>query len=387
MSRYKRIFLFILDGCGCGEQPDYREYHSCRSNTLGDLFKTPVKFSLPKLESLGLSQLLGLGRNSDTAIHAKLQEISKGNDTFAGVWEMIGEPFLRRFATREKGFNLSKLRVLEKTMESKLVGNEYISGYKALDKYYAKHVELAAPIVYFSDDGVILFAGHTKIMSAIELNRLGAHLARLLKNSDYARVITRPFSGKPGAFKRIEKSRKDFIINKSTPKLFKSLSRHGISIRMTEHLHHLFGNPKDVSVLRSGQDNRDLMSSVIHDLRRERKGFFMYVFQDTDNYGHKKNITGFQKTLRGFDKWLGFFMREMLRTDLLMVTADHGCNPTLRKIRGHNREFVPLLVYSPRLQTGKNLGVRNTFADIGQTIAYNFKVHPTMRGAHFHEIF
>lgn len=386
MMRYKRIFLFVLDGCGCGEQKDYREYHSESSNTLGSLFKNHNKFTLPRLESLGLSQLLGLRRDSEEAIYAKLREESKGNDTFAGVWEMMGEPFLKRFASRQTGFSAQVLREIHRKIGLKPVGNEYISGYKALDKYYAEHVKSEAPIVYFSDDGVILFAGHQNVISPDHLNRRAASLARVLKNSDYARIITRPFTGKPGSFIRMEKYRKDFIVNGSTPKLLQLLVRKGVSVRITEHLYHLFGNPGGVSVLRRSPANDDLMRAVAKDFRARRKGFFMYVFQDTDNYGHKKNLIGFQRALSNFDKWLNSLTKKMRPADLLMITADHGCNPTLLNVRGHNREYVPLLIFSPSLRRGLDLGIRRTFADIGQTVASNFDVESTKKGSKIYEI-
>ena len=383
---YKRIFLLILDGCGCGEQSDFKRYHSAKSNTLGSLYKNMLNFKLPALEGLGLSQLLLLGRDSPRAIYGKMSEVSKGNDTFAGVWEMMGQPFLRRFASRHRGFNNLLLVRIQKTLNLRLVGNRYISGYKALDKYYDEHVHTGDPIIYFSDDGVILFAGHADIIKPRKLNSLAADLSKLLHGSDYARIITRPFVGEPGGFIRLEKFRKDFIINASTPVLLKSFASKKIPVRITEHLHHLFGNPVGVSILQADR-KQDLLSSIQDDSKRIKRGFFMYVFQETDNYGHKKDADGFRVALRRFDSWLGNFMQSLNRKDLLMITADHGCNPLLKKVRGHNREHVPLLIFSPSLEgKGINLDTRKSFADLGQTISRNFGIQKLEFGKAIHEV-
>lgn len=383
--RYKRIFLFILDGCGCGEQPDYRRYHAERSNTLKSLFTPKKSFTLPTLERLGLSQILNLQRDNKKAIYGKLRELSKGNDTFAGVWEMIGQPFLKRFSSRHEGFRPKLRKHIEHELGVRVVGNEYISGYKALDKYYIEHVTSLGPIVYFSDDGVILFAGHKDVITPTTLNRLARKLAKLLSGSDYARVITRPFSGKPKGFVRLERYRKDFLIDASTPSLIRKLVAKKIPVRITEHLYHLFGSPAGISVLPNDIKER-LTVSVEKDLKIYRKGFFMYVFQDTDNYGHKKDAEGFRGALHRFDSWLSGFVRKLNDEDLVFITADHGCNPTLKRVRGHNREYVPLLIFSPALTAGIKLGIRKTFADLGATIARNFGIKSLQSGTVIHEI-
>lgn len=383
--KYKRIFLFVMDGCGCGEQPDYKEYHAERSNTLGSVFNHSTSFTLPTLERLGLSQLLDLHRDSKQAVYGKLREVSKGNDTFAGVWEMLGQPFLKRFSSRQEGFSNEVFGRVENTLNVKIVGNEYISGYKALDKYYAEHVRTQGPIVYFSDDGVILFAGHQDVITPDELNSSARKLAGLLAGSDYARIITRPFSGKPKEFIRMERYRKDFIVNAPTQMLLSSLVTKKIPVRITEHLYHLFGSPKGVSVL-PNDTKEQLTTSVEKDFEENKKGFFMYVFQDTDNYGHKKDAPGFQEALQRLDSWLCDFLPKLEKTDLVFITADHGCNPTLQSVRGHNREYVPLLVFSPAIVDGVELGTRESFADIGVTIAHNFNAGPVDAGQVIYEI-
>jgi phosphopentomutase len=383
--KYKRVFLFVLDGCGCGEQPDYKRYHAVRSNTLGSLYRRKAHFVLPTLEALGLSQLLGLKRDGKRAIYGKLCEVSKGNDTFAGVWEMIGQPFLKRFSSNRKGFSDEMLTRLERALGTKTVGNEYISGYKALDKYYAEHVRTRGPIVYFSDDGVILFAGHKNIIKPTLLNRYAKKFAQQLTGSNYARIITRPFTGKPKRFVRLERYRKDFIVNASTPRLLQSLVAKKIPVRITEHLYHLFGSPTGVSVL-NNDTKEPLSTSVDRDFNKYERGFFMYVFQDTDNFGHKKDATGFREALHRFDVWLSDFLKKLRKTDIVIITADHGCNPALKNVRGHNREYVPLFVFSPSIERGMKLGIRKSFADVGATIAYNFKTGPTKVGQVIHEI-
>lgn len=367
---YKRILLFILDGCGCGEQPDYRQYQPRPSNTLASVYEDADGFALPCLERLGLSQILALGRDAESANFGKLRELSKGNDTFAGVWEMFGYPLHHRGS--KSVFSKKTLKAAEQKIKSAIVGNEYISGYLALDKYYEVHRSLHAPILYFSDDGVILFAGHVDIIRPDLLNKQAAALGRMLRGTKYTRIITRSFRGKPTEFIRDETVRKDILINAPKAGLVNALLKQGVSVYLTEHLQHIFGAPVGTQVVNGCHTSGDIMAFLDRNIDTLNHGLFMAVFQDTDNFGHRKDVQGFRNALRDFDRWLDTFVGSLRENDLLILTADHGCDPRQHQ-RGHNREYVPLMLFSQRQNGGRDLGVRNTFADIGQTIAGNFK--------------
>ena len=368
---YERIFLFILDGCGCGVQPDYRSYHPEPSNTLASIYQKSDGFELPCLERLGLSQILGLGRDSSRAYFGKMTELSKGNDTFAGVWEMFGYPL--RYRGSQSVLSRRQFKAAEQNIKSAIVGNEYISGYIALDKYFEAHRSLNAPILYFSDDGVVLFAGHVDIIPPELLNKQAAVLGKLLRGTRYTRIITRSFRGKPGCFVRDEAVRKDILINTPKSRPINSLIEKGASVYLTQHLQRIFGDPAGTQVVAGCHTSSDIMGFLDANCDDLSAGLFMAVFQDTDNFGHRKDIEGFRNALRSLDQWLSGFLRGLRTSDLLVLTADHGCDPT-QQIRGHNREYVPLMLFSRTLSGGKDLGVRETFADIGQTVAGNFEV-------------
>jgi phosphopentomutase len=368
---YKRILLFVLDGCGCGPLPDYRRYHPKPSNTLASIYKGVDGFTLPCLERLGLSQILGLGRDTASANFGKLKELSKGNDTFAGVWEMFGYPLPYRGS--QSAFSGRTLKAAEHKIKSAIVGNEYISGYIALDKYYEMHRSLHAPILYFSDDGVILFAGHVDVIRPELLNKQAAVLGKMLRGKKYTRIITRSFSGKPGAFERDESVRRDILISVPRPRLVNALTKSGAAVYLTEHLQHLFGDPVGTQVVKECRTSNDIMKFLNANIDAMNPGLFVAVFQDTDNFGHRKDTQGFRNALQELDRWLGGFLGNLRKSDLLIITADHGCDP-LQQVRGHNREFTPLMLFSPGLNEGSEFGIRNTFADIGQSIAGNFEV-------------
>lgn len=375
IMRFKRIIILVLDGCGCGVQPDFRNYHKRKTNTLGNLYKTPhSSFRLPFLESLGLSQILSLDRDNPHASYGILQEKSLGNDTFAGVWEMIGVPFDRRFRSGKRGLGRKTLGEISKSLKTSTLCNRYMSGYKVLDQYYEQHSKTSYPILYLADDGVVLFAAHENVMAPQRLNELAEQLSLALQSqsNEFARVITRPFSGNKGKIIRLEKYRRDFM---ATPaigtSLLVQLAEKNIGIRLTEHLFRLFGSPQDVDVLHGSYNNEELMPLIAKDVRERPNGLFMYVLQDTDNFGHKKDTSSFRKSLLAVDNWLKSFVNKLGTNDLLLITADHGCDSTVL-MRGHNREYVPILLYSPQGLEDGFLGRRKTFADIGQTICYNF---------------
>lgn len=373
--RYNRIILLVLDGCGCGVQPDFKSYHSKQTNTLGNLYRYDSKFRLPFLESLGLSQLLSLDRNSKEATFAKIREISAGNDTFAGIWEMVGFPFKKRFASARMGIGFDNLAFLKNSTGIKTLCNRYVAGRVVLDLYYQKHLKTHLPILYIADDGVLLLAGHKDVIPPHQLNECASKIAEALFNKNFARIITRPFYGSSGKFVRLEEFRKDYILT-SLPKrtLLDDLIKKRISVRTTEHIQRILGFSKKQGILKGSYPNKKLLPIIYNDVLRRRDKFFMYVLQDTDNLGHRKDTHGFKTSLRDTDIWLKKFSSKLNMNDLLIITADHGCDPQII-MRGHCREFIPLLLYSPSLKGLGFLGERLTFADIGQTIHRNFGIN------------
>lgn len=383
--RYKKIILLILDGCGVGVQEDYFYFHSAATNTLGNVYKAFPDLRLPFMESLGLSKILDLGRTYGSSLlcYGKMREKTAGNDTFAGVWEMFGTLFDKRFVSNQQSLDVVLIDAIKKETGILPVGNVYLSGYIALDKYFNEHMRKKSPILYLSDDGVILLAAHEDVMDAATLNAVAARFVKPLFGKGFVRIITRPFHGRPGNFIRDEASRKDFLLV-DIPKrnLITELVSDGIKIRVTYHLARIFNYPPGLSVLEKSYNNNEDLFSIIEEDMAMNFNLQIYVVPDTDNVGHRKDVEGFAGSLKKIDQQLDVLSTRLESDDLLMVTADHGCDPT-SNLRGHCREFVPILLYTKKPFHVQNLGVRRSFSDVGQTIAENFSARDIHIGTAF----
>ena len=390
-NQYKRVIIIILDSVGCGIQGDYKKYHSCESNTLQSIYKSENKFSLPNLEQLGLLQAMegDVNPKNRKGISGKMREQTSGNDTFAGVWEMFGTVFSERLRSRKTGFPKQSIKEINAELGVEIVGNEYISGFKALDKYYDEHAKKKGPILYFADDGVILLAAHEKIIPAQKLNIYGKKLAVILKGHKISRVITRPFIGEKGNFIRTER-RRDYLAldNLEKESILPLLRRGKIPLITTEHLFNIFGHPQGAHFIKGNHTNNELIPLITDCLdKRKSKSVMLFCLQDFDMHGHKKDVKGYARSLSEFDALLPKILESLKQDDLLFITADHGCDPTT-DLRGHTREYVPLLAYSPRLEgLSVYIGKRKSFADLAQTICHNFKLGHSKKGDVIYEVF
>ena len=288
---------------------------------------------------------------------------------------MFGVVFNKRFRSEKKGFSKKIIDKINSSLNISIVGNDYISGFKALDKYYVEHVKKESPILYLADDGVVLLAAHENIIKPVHLNQMGKRIAEILKNQNVSRVISRPFVGSPLNFIRTD-NRKDFLaienLNKNS--ILNCLKQNRIKFLTTEHLNNILGNPPNTDYIKGNFNNNDLIKIIIESLQEyNKKSILLFCLQDFDMFGHKKDVGGYAKSLIEFDKKLPSIVKFLNKNDLLVITADHGCDPTV-ELRGHTREFVPIILYSKSLNTNIDLGVRSTFADIGQTICYNFNL-------------
>lgn len=391
MKAYERVIVLVLDSVGCGVQPDYRKYHNFKSNTLKNIYTYKKNLYLPNLEQLGLSNVIRESDDSETkrGISGKMQEQTSGNDTFAGVWEMVGIVFYSRFRNRKTGFSQQLIGQIQAELGIQIVGNEYISGFKALDKFYDEHRKKKGLILYLADDGVVLLATHEEIIPAQKLNAYGKKLAVILKNYNISRVITRPFVGRKGSFIRTE-NRMDYITFNDLEKesVLPLLRCAKIPLITTEHLFNVLGHPRNTRFIKGNYTNRNMVMLVVDHLNNIKgKAAMFFCLQDFDMYGHRKDVQGYIRSLREFDALLPKILKSLKPDDLLLITADHGCDPTIN-FRGHTREYVPLLIYSPYLKNlTRQLGTRKSFADLAQTICYNFKLEPIKKGEIIYEIF
>lgn len=386
---HKRIIVLVLDSVGCGIQGDYKKYQSRKSNTLKNIYASEKNFSLPNLEQLGLLGAINNTLTRKRGISGKMQEQTFGNDTFAGIWEMVGVVFNKRFRSRKTGFSKQLIKRIENELGVAMVGNRYISGFKVFDKFYNEHKKRNAPILYFADDGVILLAAHENVIPAKRLNAYGKKLSTVLMNYNISRVITRPFTGKKGKFVRT-KNRKDYITFENLEKesILPLLRNKKIHFITTEHLFNILGHPKNTRYTKGNYTNKNLIPIIINYLNGVKgNAVMLFCLQDFDMYGHKKDIKGYAQKLREFDALLPKILKRLKHNDLLFMTADHGCDPTIN-MRGHTREYAPLLIYSPQLKRlTLQLGTRKSFADIAQTICHNFQLKQIKKGEVIYEVF
>lgn len=378
-----------MDGVGCGVQNDYRMFHKEKGNTLKNVYKALPKFELPNLERLGLKKIL-FGEAAGHFIAGKMQENTLGNDTFAGVWEMFGVIFNKRFRTSKSGFSNNIIQKIESNLGVPAVGNEFISGYKVLDKYYKEHKVRRGPILYLADDGVVLLAAHEKIISPQKLNFFAKKLSDLLSNEKITRIITRPFIGNPGKFIRTVKNRKDIVV----PNKFFSqsalpiLEKGSINIGTTEHIYNILGKPGYIKYEKGNLDNYEQLKLILSKIKSvPKKELMVFCLEDFDLIGHEKDIKKYSLKLKEFDCFLPKILKALNQDDLLIITADHGCDPTI-DMRGHTREYVPLMFYSKQLKNKRIwLGTREKFSDLGQSILHNYSLPRVKHGEIIHEIF
>lgn len=370
-----------MDGVGCGTQTDYKKYHAKKSNTLLNVYKKNKNFHLLNLENSGLNKILFNKEQKNNYCAGKINIETAGNDTFSSVWEMMGVTSKQRYRSKEYGLDKHVINKIEKSFGMPVIGNEYIAGFKAMEKYYNLHHTTGFPILYFAKDGIVLLAAHEDVIKPHKLHEMSKKLANLLKTDGVVRVIARPFIGTPGHFTR-SNNRRDYVLikNKISQTALERLHERGIKIITTEHIKGVLGDPSYIKAT-SGFYNNKALINIINKSLEDKTKFAVMIFclQDFDTMGHKKDVAGYGKKLQEFDKALKNITANMSKTDLLVLTADHGCNPAY-DMRGHTREKVPLIVCSKMNQQKKWLGERKTIADIGQTICYNFQLKPIKNG-------
>lgn len=385
MPAFSRVVVIVLDGAGCGALPDADAYGDEGSDTLGHVARE-VGLRVPNLRALGLGELVPLGGPTPAPDGAwgRMTETSPGKDSVTGHWEMAGVVLEAPFPTFPDGFPAEVVRAFERRIGRRTLGNVVASGTEILDRLGADHVRTGCPIVYTSADSVFQLAAHERVVPVTELYRMCETAFELVaRGLGVARVIARPFIGEAGSFTRTA-NRHDFTLAPPVPTLLDELSSRGISVTGIGKIHDLFGG-RGLQQSFSTSSDRDGMDRVLELVRGGRSGLIVANLVDFDTvYGHRNDVRGYAANLERFDERLGELRTELQPEDLLVVTADHGNDPTTMST-DHSREYVPVLLAGPRVRRGVNLGTRETFADLGQTLAANFGVGPLMSGHSFLE--
>ena len=384
----KRVVLLVLDSCGIGELPDAADYGDAGSNTLANMAKAVGGLTLPHLEKLGLGKIdriLGLSNNYPTlGNYGKMAELSVGKDSTAGHWEMMGLVLKKPLPVYPNGFPQSLIGDFEKQIGSKTLGNYAASGTEIIEKLGSRHMETGYPIVYTSADSVFQIAVHEEIISLEKLYAI-CKVARKILIGEHAigRVIARPFIGKPGSFKRTA-NRKDFSLEPLGETILDQLKAKNFKVVGIGKIEDLFGG-RGITDSYHTVDNQDGVKKTLQALKRNGSGLYFTTLVDFDTlWGHRNDPIGFASGLQQFDTLVPEILENLKENDLMILTADHGCDPTTPST-DHSREFVPLLVYGKKIRYNVNLGVRKTFADIGATIADIFSLKGTGVGESFLE--
>jgi phosphopentomutase len=378
----KRVFLIVLDSVGIGEEPDAAEYGDEGSNTLAAA-ATSQYFTMPNMQKLGLFNIDGVTCSPKSehplAAFARMRELSKGKDTTIGHWEISGINSKKPLPTYPDGFPQEILKEFEEKTGRKVICNKPYSGTDVIRDYGREHVETGALIVYTSADSVFQIAAHESIVPIEEQYRY-CQIARdlLVGKHGVARVIARPFTGEYPDFTRTT-NRHDFSLLPPKTTMLDQLVENGFDVIAVGKINDIFAG-KGISKFTRTKGNEDGIERTIELTGQDFNGLCFINLVDFDMlYGHRNDVNGYAKALTYFDQKLPEIMEGLRDDDILMITADHGCDP-ITPSTDHSREYIPWVVYGKQVKAGTNLGTRPTFADIAATILEYFGVASKVTG-------
>jgi len=372
MPEIRRLFLLVLDSVGIGALPDVDQYGDEGANTLlhTALSRGSRGLTLPRLQALGLGNILPVpgvpAAPSPMESAGKMAEASRGKDTVAGHWEIAGIILDEPFALFPRGFPDSLIAAFQERAGCRAVlGNRAASGTAIIEELGARHLETGAPIVYTSADSVFQIAAHEEAIPLPRLYGLCETARTLCDPLRVGRVIARPFTGRPGAFARTA-ARRDYPMAPPGPTLLDRLRGQGIAVTGVGKIENIFAG-RGLSRSIEAKNNEEAMARLVDEASRPGEGLVFANLIDFDMlYGHRRDAEGYARALEAFDQDLAGLLPHIAAKDALLVTADHGCDPT-HAGTDHTREYVPLLVYSPAIAP-RPLGVRGTFADAAATV-------------------
>ena len=386
MAGINRVIWIILDSVGMGALPDADRFGDEGTNTIAHVSAKHGGLKVPNMVRLGLGNIdgmLGIEKESrPVGSYGRMKEISNGKDTTIGHWEMIGIYSPVKFPTYPYGFPESIIvEFIEKTGVPGILGNKTASGTQIIQELGQEHMETRKPIIYTSADSVFQIACHEDIYSPEELYKMCEIARKILTGKDeVARVIARPFIGKR-TFERTA-NRRDFLKQPDTDNLLVKMKAAGLDVIGVGKIEDIFAGVGTTEAVHT-RDNMDGMNQTIAYVEKENRGLiFTNLVEFDSKWGHRNDFEGYAVGLEEFDIRLGELMEAMKEDDLLIINADHGCDPTT-KGTDHTREYVPLLVYGKKRGSSVNLGTRETFADVGQTIAEIFKLGKLPIGTSF----
>lgn len=387
MNSFKKIHLIVMDSVGIGEAPDAEKFGDLGSDTLGHIAKEMNGLNMPVMGSFGLSNIRKLQgiepAETPKAYYGKMQEASVGKDTMTGHWEIMGLNIDKPFKVYPEGFPAELIAELETRTGRKVLCNKPYSGTAVIEDYGKEHMETGAIIVYTSADPVLQIAAHEEVIPLDELYKICEIARELTLKPEYlvGRVIARPFIGEPGSFVRTS-NRHDYALSPFGRTTMNEMKDAGLDVIAIGKISDIFNGEGVTEAIRT-KNNTDGMDQLNKVVRRDFHGMSFLNLVDFDaNFGHRRDPIGYGEALEEFDRRLPEILEALTQDDLLIITADHGNDPTFTGT-DHTREYVPLIVYSPRFAAGAELPLRTTFADIAATVAENFGVAAPKFGTSF----
>jgi phosphopentomutase len=380
MSAFRRVTWIVLDSVGVGAMPDAASYGDpAGANTLGNVARSR-KLNLPNLVKLGVGNIEPLANVAAVAeplaSYGHCTLASPGKDTTTGHWEMAGVHLEKPFPLYPNGFPREIMDEFERRIGRRALGNFAASGTEIIKQLGEEHLRTGSPIVYTSADSVFQIAAHEEVIPLFELYKMCETAREILRGPyEVGRVIARPFIGEPGHFTRTP-NRKDYAVPPPKGMLLDQLDGHGVMVFSIGKIFDVFLG-RGIREYEKSKNNADGMAKTLGALDEVKDGLIFVNLVDFDMlYGHRNDVEGYARALEEVDAWLPSLMDKLTADDLLVLTADHGCDPTVPGT-DHTREYVPLLAYRPRHPRGADLGQRSTLSDIGQTVADNFGVSIT----------
>lgn len=384
---YKRIHMIVLDSVGIGEAPDAKDFGDLGADTLGHIAEKINGLNMPNMGRLGLSnikKIKGIEKaGQPLAYYTKMQEASMGKDTMTGHWELMGLITSHPFKVFPNGFPELLITQLEKASGRTIIGNIPASGTEIIERLGPEHMKTGALIVYTSADSVLQIAAHEEVVPLEELYEICKKAREITLADEFkvGRVIARPFIGSPGYFQRTA-NRHDYALKPFKPTVLNKLLDAGYDVIAIGKIHDIYDGEGITESVRT-TSNMEGVDKLIETMEKDFNGISFINLVDFDaKYGHRRDPEGYAKALEQFDERLPEIIERLKDDDLLIITADHGNDPTHHGT-DHTREYVPLLVYSKRFLRGGELPIRKSFADVGATIAANFKVKWTGAGNSF----
>lgn len=384
-----RIIWMVIDSVGIGALPDSEKFGDSGVNTLGNIVKEYKDIKIPNLRKLGIGNIEGAdfieSEDSPIGAYGKCAELSQGKDTTTGHWEMTGVLVETPFKTFENGFPKEIIDEFEARTGRKVVGNKPASGTAILDEYGEHQIETGDVIVYTSADSVFQIAANEEIIPLEELYRM-CEIAREIMMGDnaVARIIARPFVGKKtGEFTRTS-NRRDYSLNPFEPTVLDNIKESNLDVIAVGKIEDIF-NGQGITEAIHTKDNMHGVDETINYIKKDNNGLIFTNLVDFDSkFGHRRNVEGYKEALEEFDARIPEIIESMKDEDILIINSDHGNDPTY-KGTDHTREYIPVLIYGKNVKENVNLGIRDSFADIGATVADILNVKMPKNGKSFKE--